>query len=57
LYADDFLYYLVTEYCEEGDLLYLLAKKGSISINQACKIRRQILAAAEYCHKKNIVHR
>eukprot|EP00826_Nyctotherus_ovalis_P024727 TRINITY_DN1908_c0_g1_i16.p1 TRINITY_DN1908_c0_g1~~TRINITY_DN1908_c0_g1_i16.p1 ORF type:complete len:269 (+),score=71.50 TRINITY_DN1908_c0_g1_i16:185-991(+) len=56
-YSDDFFYYIVTEYCEGGDLLALLAKKGDVTVGQTCKIVRQVLAAVEYCHKRNIVHR
>jgi len=56
-YADDWYYYIVTEFCEGGDLLTLLSEKGFISEKLASQIMRQILAAVEYCHKRNIVHR
>lgn len=56
-YTDDWYYYIVTEYCEGGDLLTLLTEKGFISEKEASQVMRQILAAVEYCHKRNIVHR
>ncbi len=56
-YSDDWYFYIVTEYCEGGDLLTQLADKGFISVGRASSIMRQVLAAVEYCHKRNIVHR
>lgn len=56
-YSDDWYYYIVTEYCEGGDLLTMLSKRGDISEKEASKIMRQIFAAIEYCHTRNIVHR
>ena len=56
-YSDSWYYYIVTEYCEGGDLLSILADKGDISEKEAAKIIRQILAALEYCNSKNVVHR
>ncbi len=38
-------------------LKQLTEKEGFISEAQASNIMRQILAAVEYCHKRNIVHR
>ena len=56
-YSDDFYYYLITEYCEGGDLLNLLSDQGDISEKEAALIIEQLLAAIEYCHKRNVVHR
>jgi len=47
----------MTEYCEGGDLFTLLSERDSISEKEASLIMRQILAAVEYCHKHNVVHR
>jgi calcium-dependent protein kinase len=56
-YADDWYYYIVTEYCAGGDLFTLLSEIGDISEKEASTVMRQILTALEYCHKRNIVHR
>lgn len=56
-YTDEWYYYIVTEYCEGGDLLTMLTEKREISEREAARIMRQILAAVEYCHRKKIVHR
>ena len=56
-YSDDFFFYLVTEYCEGGDLLSLIIENGAITERQTAIIMRQILSAVEYCHGNNIVHR
>ena len=56
-YVDDLFYYIVTEYCEGGDLLKVIFEKGSMKESQTCKIMKQILAGIEYCHERNIVHR
>lgn len=56
-YSDDLFYYVVTEYCDGGDLFALMTKRGGITMAQTCKIIKQVLAAVEYCHKRRIVHR
>lgn len=56
-YSDEMYYYLVTEYCEGGDLLKKMASQRYFSEKNAANIMRQILAAVEYCHKNKIVHR
>ena len=56
-YSYDFYYYLITEYCEGGDLLSLFSDQGDISEKEAALIIAQLLAAIEYCHKRNVFHR
>lgn len=56
-FSDEFYYYIITEYCEGGDLLSLLSDKDEISEKEASIIISQVLAAVEYCHKHNVVHR
>ncbi|KAK9509203.1 hypothetical protein O3M35_006567 [Rhynocoris fuscipes] len=49
--------YLVTEYACGGEIFDFLVKNGRISEQEACKIFHQIVAAVNYCHSRNVVHR
>ncbi|GAU88561.1 hypothetical protein RvY_01242 [Ramazzottius varieornatus] len=49
--------YLVCEYASKGEIFDHIATYGRIPENAARRIFWQILAAVEYCHQKNIVHR
>ncbi|XP_073996581.1 serine/threonine-protein kinase SIK3-like isoform X2 [Rhodnius prolixus] len=49
--------YLVTEYACGGEIFDFLVKNGKISEQEACKIFHQIVAAVNYCHSRNVVHR
>jgi len=50
-------FYLVTEYCEGGELLNKIIKQKFITERVAAKVIKQVLSAVVYCHEKNIVHR
>lgn len=50
-------YYMITEFCEGGDLLQKILKFHALSEQVSAKIMRQLLSAVAYCHSKNIVHR
>ena len=50
-------YYIITEYCPEGELFNEIIKKGKFDEGQAAFIINQILKAIAYCHKMNIIHR
>lgn len=50
-------YYLILEYCNEGDLKQYLEKKGKLSEEEAVDILIQILNAFKTLVKKNILHR
>ncbi len=56
-FQDDTYYYLVTEYCQGGDLLTKISKLRSFNEKIAAMIMKQILSAVEYCHNINVVHR
>jgi calcium-dependent protein kinase len=56
-YQDEKNYYLVTEYCEGGDLLAKVQMLNKLPEGKAAKILGQILSAMDTCHRKNIVHR
>ena len=50
-------YYIITEYCYEGELFNEIIKVGRFDEGQAAFIIDQILKAINYCHKMNIIHR
>ena len=50
-------YYIITEYCYEGELFNEIIKVGRFDEGQAAFIIDQILKAVNYCHKMNIIHR
>ena len=50
-------YYIITEYCHEGELFNEIIKVGKFDEGQAAFIIDQILKAINYCHKMNIIHR
>ena len=50
-------YYIITEYCPEGELFNEIIKVGKFDEGQAAFIINQILKAIAYCHKNNIIHR
>ena len=50
-------YYIITEYCPEGELFNEIIKVGKFDEGQAAFIINQILKAVTYCHKMNIIHR
>lgn len=54
---DSRYYYLVTEYCEGGELLDKIIGLKSFSEQLAAKVMKQLLSAVAYCHLKHIVHR
>ena len=50
-------YYIVTDYCPEGELFHYIKKKGKFSERETSFILYQILCAIRYCHKMRVVHR
>ena len=50
-------YYLVTDYCPEGELFNEIKKKDTFTEREASYILYQVLLAIRYCHKMRIVHR
>ena len=57
-YEGKFNYYLVTEYCMNGNLFDFIRKSPNlISESRASVILFQILSAINYCHSKKIIHR
>ena len=56
-YQDDKCFYLIMEFCSEGDLFDKIQKEAPFNEYTACHIIYQILSAVVYCHSSNIVHR
>jgi len=56
-YQDDKCFYLIMEFCSEGDLFDKIQKEAPFNEYTACHIIYQILSAIVYCHSSNIVHR
>ena len=49
--------YLVTDFCEGGELFDFLIINGRLKENQARRLFKQILDAIEYLHQNEICHR
>ena len=50
-------YYIITEYCPEGELFNEIIKVGRFDEGQSAFIINQILKAISYCHRNQIIHR
>lgn len=50
-------FYLVTEYCKEGELFDYITKFGPFKEKQASYIMYQIISAVFFCHSSKILHR
>ena len=50
-------FYLVTEFCEGGELLNKIVRLQHFSERIAAKIMLQVLSAVAYCHSRQVVHR
>ena len=57
VYNDKTNFYIVSEFCQGGELFDAISKKGNFTENEACKIIKQVLSAICYSHQNNIVHR
>jgi calcium-dependent protein kinase len=50
-------FYIITEFCEGGELFDKIVEKGTLNENEAADIMRQLLSAVNYIHSNSIVHR
>lgn len=50
-------YYLITEFCSDGELFNEIVDNAPFSEPSAARIMYQIFSAVNYCHKMNIIHR
>ena len=49
--------YIVTEFCEGGDLYNYISTRGHLSERQSCKFFHEIIEALTYLHSQQIAHR
>merc|ERR1712100_450494 len=49
-------YYLITEFCSEGELFNEIVDNAPSSEDAAARIMYQIFSAVNYCHGMNIIH-
>ena len=56
-YQDEKCFYLISEYCNDGDLFDKLTKKNNLEEPTAAYLMKQLLSTLLYCHNHNIVHR
>lgn len=50
-------YYVVTEFCDGGELFEEIIEWGKFTEEDAAVLMKQILTCVNYCHKRNFVHR
>jgi len=56
-YEDKISFYIITEFCEGGELFDKVVEKGSFNEEEAANVVKQLLSAINYIHSQNIVHR
>ncbi len=49
--------YLVTEFCEGGELFDEIISRKNFTEKDAAQIIKQVLSAIAYCHSQNVCHR
>lgn len=49
--------YIITEYCEDGDLYHYLEKEHRLPESKAKRYLKQIMKGSKYLHSNGIIHR
>ncbi|CAK75108.1 unnamed protein product (macronuclear) [Paramecium tetraurelia] len=57
MYQDDNSYFLISEYCDGGELFEKIKFVLILTEKEIASYMKQILSAVSYCHSKGIVHR
>ncbi len=55
-YVDDEYFYIISDFCDQGDLLGKLEKLGKMNEIVVKFLMEQILNAVSYLHSKNVLH-
>ena len=50
-------YFIITEYCESGELFNMIVDNGRLSCDTAASFYYQLISGLEYIHNRNVVHR
>jgi len=50
-------WFIVSEFCEGGELFEYVQKFENLQENEACEFLNQLLDAVEYLHEQGIAHR
>lgn len=56
-YEDKRNFYIITEFCEGGELFDKIVEKGSFGEEEAAGVMKQLVSAINYIHSNKIVHR
>ena len=57
IFEDKKKYYIMSEFCDGGELFSAISEKGFFTELEANKLIKQILQTINYLHQNNIVHR
>jgi calcium-dependent protein kinase len=57
MYVDEKHFYLISEYCEGGELFDRIKKAKFFSEEMVAKYMFQIISAVLYCHNRKVAHR
>ena len=57
IFEDKKKYYIMSEFCDGGELLTAISEKGFFNEFEASRIMKQLLETINYLHSINIVHR
>lgn len=57
MFIDDNAYYLVSQYCDGGELFEKIRHISELTEKTIANYMKQIMSAVMYCHRKGIVHR
>ncbi len=56
-YEDKKNFYIITEFCEGGELFDKVVEKGNFKEDEAAWVMKQLISAINYIHSNGIVHR
>lgn len=56
-FSDETNFYMVMDYCQNGELMNYIAKNKKLSEHVAVLIFQQLLNGVDYCHSCGVVHR